>query len=722
LKLRIIILNIAIFFQAYNGYAVYNKLGDFNSGGWVVSVFVRGDYAYTVRHDGLVEIINVSDPEQPQLTGSLQLTEIVQGIAGKIIVSDSLAFILGQYKIHIVNISDPSAPVYTAIWDYYQGQDIIISGQLAYLTGSNYFKTLDISEIQNPVLLHTINIGFDGICLNGSLIYGIHAHTPGNLYIIDVSDPQSPVIISNFLELEAASNCDIGYNDSHVFVVCTRSMSSVDVSDPANPVVIDTLLTDDTTNKIWITNNMAFVNNGESGFKVIDISDPVHLKAIGYYDTPGFCDQAVEENDLVYSVDRNSGLQIIDISDPVNPWQIGSLDVNSQAQGIDFKDDYIYMNVGGGLEVVDISDVTDPIFNGYYFSGYGTSDNVSVRNNHLCFTQRWEWPRLNFVDISIPGEPVLLHSIDLLGGWSYYMGLIPVDQNDSHVFVGTEDSLRIYDISDFGNPVQVSAYYTTAPIMDVVVDNDRAYISTGENGIQIIDLENIYSPELLGYYNTSGSAGELTLHSGTLIIANGTGGVQFVDVSNPANPSLIDSIKPHPNSDIFANPVIVGNEMIIVDREWNELFNYDISDLSNVTLLNSLKINAEIYRLIYYSDVFFCTVNWFGMIVLDLSLLLSVDEKEVNPNVSGELKIFPNPFNSTTTIEYKLSNRSFVNVEILNQAGMKIKTLANGIEDAGIHNLSWDGTGSNQEKVPSGCYFVKINGNQNNSRQVLFIK
>jgi len=723
MNIRIINLNILLIFQVYSGYATYTKLSDYQSGGRVVSVFICGNYAYTARYDGLFEIINVSDPEQPQLAGSIQIPEYIPGVDGKVIVSDSLAYILGYNYIHVVNIANPSEPAYIAVWNYSMSSDIIISGQLAYIATYYGFRILDISNVQNPLLLGSVYNRLDGICLNDSIIYGVHSSSPNNLHIYDVSDPQAPVILSMDLDLPVYSHADIAYSDSHVFVVYSGYFWTIDVYDPANPVIIDTLRVTGGTNKIWINNDQAIINNKESGLSVIDISDPTEPALSGYYDTSGLCEQAVAENDIAYSADCYSGLQIIDITEGINPWQVGSLSTYSWAIGLDSKDNYLYLADANGLDVIDISDVTEPLLTGYYFNSYGLSDEVSVHNNHLCFSHNLEWPQLNFIDISNPGAPVLMDSINLYGGWYDYYGWVPIDQNDSYVFIGTEDSLRIYDISDFSNPFQISGYHTSSWIMDVLAENYRAYISKWEDGIDIIDLENINMPLFVGSYHTSGSAGELAFHSGTLIIADGTGGIQLVDVSNPACPTLISTIKPHLNSDIVANPIIINNKMIFVDKEWNEIFTYDISDLNNILLLNSLKINAEIYRIIYHADVFFCSALSHGLIVLNPSPILRGDDGNINPGTSDGINIFPNPSNSATTIKYELSNNSFVNIEICNQTGIKIRTLVNGFEKAGIHYLTWDGTDNNHSKVSTGFYFLKFSsGNRNDVKQVLVMR
>ncbi|NTV84669.1 MAG: hypothetical protein HGA23_10275, partial [Bacteroidales bacterium] len=216
MKSRLILFIIALLLLLQNTYATYYKLGDYHSGGRMVFVCVSGDYAYTARYDGLVEIINVSDPEQPQLAGSILLPEHVQGVDGKILVSDSLVYVLAWQHIFVINISNPSAPALAATWDYSMGTDMIISGHYAYLSAGNYFHILNISNIQSPVLLSSLYGSLDGICKDGSLVYGVHASSSGNLRIIDVTDPQEPELLSGDLNLPIYGNSDIGYANEHV--------------------------------------------------------------------------------------------------------------------------------------------------------------------------------------------------------------------------------------------------------------------------------------------------------------------------------------------------------------------------------------------------------------------------------------------------------------------------------------------------------------------------
>lgn len=722
MKHLIIILKIVFVLQVYNSYAVYYKLSDYQSGGRIVSLDINNDYVYTAKYDGLIEIINISDPEQPQFIGSIQLSDYIPGVAGRIVISDTLAFILGQTNIHIVNISNPSIPIYAGSLDFGTATDIIISGSIAYIAGYNSFYVLDISNIQSPQLLGSVYGKLDGICQHDTIIYGVHSSSPGNLRIINIVEPQNPVIISNNLNLPIYSHADIEFSDFHVFITNSSHFWSINVSDPTNPVVIDTLMVEDHSNKIYIQNDMAIINNSSSGIKVIDISDPVHLSSMGYYDTPGLCEQVVVNNSIAYVAGGYSGLHIIDITDNTNPNLVSSFQTYSLAQGLDVSDDFGYLADGyAGLDAIDISNVFDPLLTGTYFNGIGGSDNVSINNNNLCFSRGYPYPELLFVDISTPDAPSLLYQVNLTG--TMLFGSVALFQTNSHLFVGAGDTLQIYDVSDFSNPVILSKYATSAQITDVVVDGNIGYISISENGIEIIDFENINSPQFLGSYNTTGTAEQIILQSGILIIADGKSGFVILDVSNPATPYLLESIMPHYNSNIIVKPLIVENKMIIVDKEWNEIFTYYISDFSNIQLLSSLKLNSEIYRLIYHSELFLCSINYYGMIILENSPILSINDDEINNKAINDLKIYPNPFKSITTINYSLQEKSIVNIEIFNQSGIKIKSLIYEFKDVGVHNVTWDGTDVNNNEVTTGVYTVKISyGKKKDIRKVLLVR
>jgi len=63
----------------------------------------------------------------------------------------------------------------------------------------------------------------------------------------------------------------------------------------------------------------------------------------------------------------------------------------------------------------------------------------------------------------------------------------------------------------------------------------------------------------------------------------------------------------------------------------------------------------------------------------------------------------PNPFNPKTAISYQLSAVSIVNLSVYDVAGRKVAELVNGWRDAGVHEVTFDGTG-----LASGVYIYRL--------------
>jgi hypothetical protein len=71
---------------------------------------------------------------------------------------------------------------------------------------------------------------------------------------------------------------------------------------------------------------------------------------------------------------------------------------------------------------------------------------------------------------------------------------------------------------------------------------------------------------------------------------------------------------------------------------------------------------------------------------------------------------YPNPFNMSTTIRYRLDQQSAVHLAIFNLTGRMLRTLVDGEKAAGTHNITWDGKNDFGVSAPSGVYFYRLKG------------
>ncbi|RQW04449.1 T9SS C-terminal target domain-containing protein, partial [candidate division KSB1 bacterium] len=80
---------------------------------------------------------------------------------------------------------------------------------------------------------------------------------------------------------------------------------------------------------------------------------------------------------------------------------------------------------------------------------------------------------------------------------------------------------------------------------------------------------------------------------------------------------------------------------------------------------------------------------------------------------------FPNPFNSSTTIQYKLSTAANVALDLFNMSGQKVCTLVAARQSDGLHSVRWNGMADDGEIVPSGIYIYTLRADDGLQQTVL---
>ena len=88
-------------------------------------------------------------------------------------------------------------------------------------------------------------------------------------------------------------------------------------------------------------------------------------------------------------------------------------------------------------------------------------------------------------------------------------------------------------------------------------------------------------------------------------------------------------------------------------------------------------------------------------------LLLDLDESPILSSFALE-NAYPNPFNPTTNIGYRLSKNSNIRIAVYDLIGNEVKTLVNGKEHAGSKMIQWDATDQFGHGVSSGVYIYKL--------------
>jgi hypothetical protein len=83
----------------------------------------------------------------------------------------------------------------------------------------------------------------------------------------------------------------------------------------------------------------------------------------------------------------------------------------------------------------------------------------------------------------------------------------------------------------------------------------------------------------------------------------------------------------------------------------------------------------------------------------------------------------PNPFTPGTSIAFGIPETQHVRVTIFDVRGRLVRTLADGVFEAGPHDVPWDGTNSAGEPLGSGVYFYRLEaGDRTHDGRMVLLK
>jgi len=114
--------------------------------------------------------------------------------------------------------------------------------------------------------------------------------------------------------------------------------------------------------------------------------------------------------------------------------------------------------------------------------------------------------------------------------------------------------------------------------------------------------------------------------------------------------------------------------------------------------------------------------------VFRYEIATAVDPIVPEPMLPGQFALksnYPNPFNSTTTINYEVPIGVItpVNLKIYNIFGQIVKTLFDGNQDAGRYTVNWDGSCNDGKLMTSGVYFCILqSGAYQNTKKMTLLR
>ena len=207
------------------------------------------------------------------------------------------------------------------------------------------------------------------------------------------------------------------------------------------------------------------------------------------------------------------------------------------------------------------------------------------------------------------------------------------------------------------------------------------------------------------------------------IIINGQN--LYFGISIPPSEELSYTLPPQPPSGAF-DARFDGDKYIVNNRGIIEIMNP--SELLSISY-NIVKMDEEWILKIPESDIEYLLTGK-GHINLESNIEMLILEKVQNgltPESFQVVKVFPNPFNPVTNINFSLPNselsEQFVTINIYDITGKIVKEIHNGKMKKDDYKIQWDGTNNFGTHVSAGVYLLTVNTNKfNYNKKLLFLK
>lgn len=357
--------------------------------------------------------------------------------------------------------------------------------------------------------------------------------------------------------------------------------------------------------KIYVYEDLIFVNDKYKGVHIIDNRNPLAPKKIGFIKIPGNVDISIKDNYLY--ADSITDLIVLDISDIDRIKMVNRLEnvlrdnvvFPFEADIFEWQEiDYRNEIVVGWETVVErrLIEEVQPAFSREFDMAFTNAANsptsVTGQGGSLArfmivsdFLYAVDSHNINVFDIKDLANPQDLE--DVFAGFD----IETIFNRGNHLFLGSMRGMYIYDISTPAKPTFISEFQHGTACDPVVVDGDYAYVTlrggsmcgATESGLFIVDISDIANPVLSKTYPMESPYG-LGIKGEKLFVCDGSSGLKVYDKTDIENLVPLNHFK-----DIDAFDVIpLETHLLMVGAEI--IYQYEYLE-DTIKLLSTLKLN-----------------------------------------------------------------------------------------------------------------------------------
>ncbi len=330
-----------------------------------------------------VIILDASDPAQPTEVGRIEAPESDE--VWKVAVSAGHAYMATGYTnglVNVVDVSDPEAPVDRGrLVTHGRAAAVTLVGDLAMVAaGTAGLRIADTTASAGPVELGYLA---DGTVARDVVMSGAHAvvlsseygGVEGGLSVVDMSDPTAPHKVGTWEQDRAPSALAVV---GHLAYLTARFdvpgevrgvLRVIDLADPENLVEVGHVELPSEPLDVLVSGHYAYVADGWAGLRIVDVSDPTAPVEVGNSVAPRCAVELAMSGSMVWVVEgmygfgthNNNDVHIIDVADPTQPVELLHWQTENVFDALAFSEGYGFFGTSEGVSVYDVSAPTGAV-------------------------------------------------------------------------------------------------------------------------------------------------------------------------------------------------------------------------------------------------------------------------------------------------------------------------------------------------------------------------
>jgi hypothetical protein len=258
-------------------------ISNFDTGGYTSDLFVEDTLAYIVNWENYPDqdsvsglwIIDIANLKKPKiLSHHIGITRYSSGYLypSSITKSKNLIFltqipdITNDSTLEIIDVSNPLNPVTKSVFrTNYTPYDVTVSDTIAFIpTVDGGIRIINISNPENPIEISSILDYAYSACVQGNLLYEFAVY----FNVIDISDINNPVLISSINTNNGSVNFRLKIHDNYAYWIA-NDFGLIDITDPKKPEQITQFAFTETPWGIAISNDKVYITDYLKGLWIL---------------------------------------------------------------------------------------------------------------------------------------------------------------------------------------------------------------------------------------------------------------------------------------------------------------------------------------------------------------------------------------------------------------------------------------------------------------------